>query len=958
MYRLPTKYAVIALLMLLCVATSAQTTYPSGVTGCIARWDFTNNGTVTTLPDVSSNGHTGTPTNISTGVAFRTIYNKAATFNGTNSGALVANTTLLNPTQITMIALVNFNGFYSGFCNMSQIVSKGYPHFAAGNYGLGYGDNAFDGSCAIFSPNNNQLGNQFGNVSNSSTPGNYVQTNKWYFCAASYNGTTVKYYQVEMDTAVFQSVINPYLSQTIVGTIGTNAQDVSIGYHLNPTYPYWVNGRMDELILFNKQLTDSEIHSVYEYLWGRLTVSTNDTNLCSTSSLTVNYTTYNPDHYVTGNVFTAQLSDAFGSFAFPVNIGSVASITSGSIACTIPLGTPVGSGYRVRVVASNVPFISSDNGVNIIIGNLLSSLSLGNDTAICSGTSFTLTPTGAGTGSTYQWSTGSTASSIIVNAPGTYWVTVANGNCTGSDTMVVTQATSLNVNLGNDVTICPGQSANLFPAIQPLGATYLWSNMSTSSTISVNTAGTYWLTVTNGSCTGSDTVNVIQASALNVNLGNDTMICPGQALSLSAGTQPVGATYLWSNGATTSSITVTTGGNYWLTVTAGACTGSDAINVTLGVSPDVDLGNDIALCAGQSATLTPATQPVGATYLWNTTATTPTINVNTGGAYTLTVTDGGCTGNDTIVVTSIPPINISLGNDITICEGQSTVLTPSGQTSGLIYLWNTGATGTSISVSAAGTYWVTASATGCSDSDTIVIAEQPSPDVNLGNDTTICEGAPLTLSSTQPTGSTYLWSTGDSQSALMVNATGTYSLTVTYNGCSATDEIHVVELSSPLISLGRDTTLCSGQQVLLPQSITAIDPYSIAWQDGSIQNSLWVKTNGLYIATITNACGSYSDTVLIQVGDCNFWFPGAFSPNGDNLNDKARLLGTLNAIDDFTMHIYNRFGNLVYMSDDKYAGWDGNYKGKAQQVGVYFYQIQFKFKGEPTLLKGDITLLR
>jgi gliding motility-associated-like protein len=661
---------------------------------------------------------------------------------------------------------------------------------------------------------------------------------------------------------------------------------------------------------------------------------------------------------VTGNVFTAQLSDAFGSFAFPVNIGSVASITSGSIACTIPVGTPVGSGYRVRVVASNVPFISNDNGINIVIGNLLSSLSLGNDTAICSGTSFTLTPTGAGTGSTYQWSTGSTGSSITVNAPGTYWVTVTNGNCTGSDTMVVTQATSLSVNLGNDVTICPGQSATLSPAVQPVGATYLWSSTATSPTISVNAPGTYWLTVTNGSCTGSDTVNVIQAASLNVNLGNDTTICPGETLTLSAGTQPVGATYLWSNGATTSSITVTPGGNYWLTVTAGACTGSDAINVTMGVAPDVDLGNDIALCAGQSATLAAAVQPVGATYVWSTTATSPTINVNTGGTYILTVTDGSCSGKDTIVVTAIPAINISLGNDITICEGQSTTLSPSGQTSGLSYLWSTGATSASVSVSTAGTYWVTASATGCSDSDTVNVTQLPNPVVDLGNDTTICEGEPLTLSSMQPTGSTYLWSTGDSQSALMVSTTGTYSLTVTYNGCSATDEIHVVELSSPLISLGNDTSLCSGQQILLPKSFTAIDPYTITWQDGNTQNSLWVKTNGLYIATITNACGSYSDTVLIQVGDCNFWFPSAFSPDGNGLNEKARLLGTLNAIDDFTMHIYNRYGNLVYSSNDKYGGWDGTYKGKAQQVGVYYYQIQFKFKGEPTLLKGDITLLR
>jgi gliding motility-associated-like protein len=958
MKYLPIKLMCIVLIVLCNCKSKAQTTYPSGVTGCIARWNFTNNGTVVTVPDVSLNGHNATPINVGTGVAFRSIQDKAMDFNGTNSYAWVSSTTMLNPSQMTIIALVKNDGFYSGLCTSSEIISKGYPHFISGNYSFGFSDNVYDGSCVAFNPQHHQLVSQFNSWNNQPPAGNYVQTGKWYFVAASYDGNTARYYQVEMDTAVFYSIIQPFYTLSGSSTpIGTNTQNVSIGRHLNPQYPYWFDGRMDELILFNKVLTDAEVHSVYEYLWGRLTVSTNDTILCNTNQMVVNYFTYNPDHYQTGNVFTAQLSDANGSFANPVNIGSVTSIISGSINCTIPVGTPPGSGYRIRVVASNVPFISSDNGLNISINMLGTSLSLGNDTAICSGNPFTITPTGVPVGATYLWSNGTANSTLSVSTPGTYWLTVNVNGCTGSDTINITQATSLNVSLGNDITMCPGQSTSLSPSPQYTGATYIWSTGSTSSTITASAQGSYWVTVSAGGCTGSDTVNIAHNNYLSLSLGNDTAICPGQSLNLSPVPQYTGATYAWNTGSTNSSLAINTPGMYWVVVTANGCVGTDTINITQASSLALTLGNDTSICPGQSVLLSPTPQYNGAGYVWSNGSTASSVSAGPGDTYWVTVTAGGCSGSDSIEITE-KVLSVDIGTDRTICLGESLTLSPSGLPTGTQYLWSNGSTDSYITVNSAGTYWLYASLNGCSGSDTTNLAVLTIPDVNLGNDTTICKDDSLVLFSNQPAGYSYIWNTGSTNSSINVAEQGVYWLTVTdTNSCRNTDSVAISTLNKPAIDLGKDTVLCEGTRFYIPKDFSGQPNKVITWQNGSQQDVFTVTGSGIYVATISDICGSVSDTVVIDYQKCDFWFPGAFSPDGNNLNDKARLLGAIHLIDDFELNIYNRYGNRVFNSNDPYAGWDGRYKGEPQPVGTYYYYIRFRFSGKVEMMKGDLTLL-
>src|SRR4030095_3173899 len=125
-------------------------------------------------------------------------------------------------------------------------------------------------------------------------------------------------------------------------------------------------------------------------------------------------------------------------------------------------------------------------------------------------------------------------------------------------------------------------------------------------------------------------------------------------------------------------------------------------------------------------------------------------------------------------------------------------------------------TNQTLEVSTAGTYWVlVSSAPNCDASDTISISVVPSPSLNLGNDTTLCDGTSLLLDA--GTGfSAYLWSDGSTNQTLLVSTSDLYIATITGgNGCERTDSIIVTFEQPPIVDLGPDQTVCSGNLVIL-----------------------------------------------------------------------------------------------------------------------------------------------
>lgn len=415
---------------------------------------------------------------------------------------------------------------------------------------------------------------------------------------------------------------------------------------------------------------------------GTLAVSTTGTSLCEGSSVTLSAST-------TG-----------GTMPYSYQWSPAASLSSSTAAN--PVASPTTSTtYSVTVTDGGGCSVSSTLTVNVLS---LPAVNLGPDITVCSGNPVMLD---AGTsGISYAWSNAATTQTINVTSAGTYSVMVTDGNsCSNSDTIAVAFNPLPSVNLGADVTQCGG---SVLLDAGNAGATYQWQDASSAQTLTAASTGTYYVVVTDANgCEGSDTVEVTINALPSVNLGADVSVCAGDTVMLDAGT--AGATYAWSNTATTQTINVVTTGIYSVLVTdANACSSSDTVSVTFNSNPVVSLGADVTQCGG-SVTLDAGN--AGANYQWQDASTAQTLNVVATGTYYVVVTDPntGCAGSDTVDVTinPVPSVTLAMAND-TVCINWSAFNLSGGSPAGGSY------TGTGVnagmfdpSAAGAGTHTIT-----------------------------------------------------------------------------------------------------------------------------------------------------------------------------------------------------------------------------------------------------------
>lgn len=445
----------------------------------------------------------------------------------------------------------------------------------------------------------------------------------------------------------------------------------------------------------------------------------------------------------------------------------------------------------------------------------------------------------------------------------------------------------------------------------------------------------------------------------NMKVLRDTTTCSGSPVILDASAAGA-ATYLWNTGANTPSISVTTSGKYWVTLTGSGCLTSDTANVTIKPTPAVSLGPDTTFCDLLQNLGNKLNNMPGSSFLWSTGSSDSTIPATTMGTYWLSVSKDGCIGTDTIEIDVANVGALSLGPDRGVCGGIPVTLSGfKDSLPGAAYLWSDSSTGPTITVTQ-GKYWLTVKLKGCEASDTVNVVQMQPPSLTLGGDTFLCPGKTLVLrSNAQPPGTTYMWNKGNTSDSLKVIIPGTYILTVfDSNGCNASDTVAVSRTDLPVIWLGDDQKLCTGDTLQLPSELYTVRPYTIKWQNGTVGSTFVVTTPGVYTATVTNACGSAYDEVDVRFNNCHFYFPSAFSPNGDGKNDLARLRGDLGGIQNYDFSIYNRRGQRVFHTTDPYHGWDGQFNGKQSGMDTYYYMIKLTFNGEEDILKGDVTLVR
>ncbi len=460
-------------------------------------------------------------------------------------------------------------------------------------------------------------------------------------------------------------------------------------------------------------------------------VSPNPTSCISTSvtvaavQLCINYTFVGTSHTINGNVITVTLDWSNSS---PICLGALSFLNPTENLGLVPAGT-----YTLNVVAQLNGTIQNNSTQSLTIVSCCSVLPSiqAASTNVCIGDSLLLMNNSQNATSVYWVKNGvnfSSSDSVMLHFPTAGVVPIrlvaTNGSCSDSVTYNVTVNNYPNVNLGPDVIFCAGQSILINGATSG-GLSYSWNTGTVMPNLTVSTGGTYSLTVSNNGCIDRDTIVVTAIASPSVALGADSIICQGTSAILNAATTGTGITYLWSNGATTPSITVNSSGIYNVTVTnSTGCSKSDSKEIIVELLPIPNLGDDVTLCDGDSIILDGNATDIS-NFLWSTGQTTQTITVNSPNIYSVTATTAnGCSGSDDVVV-SFASISIILMDTIDLANASPVILDAGNP--GATYLWSTGETTQSISIDTIGSYSVTiTNAAGCSAVNTMTVVNTTS----------------------------------------------------------------------------------------------------------------------------------------------------------------------------------------------------------------------------------------
>ena len=404
---------------------------------------------------------------------------------------------------------------------------------------------------------------------------------------------------------------------------------------------------------------------------------------------------------------------------------------------------------------------------------------LGTDTAICADATITFDGQ-VDMNTTYAWSTGATAPTITTNQDGLYSLTTTRNGCSFQDEVNLTIKPLPVVDLGPAQTACEGEAITLDASYS--GASYSWQDGSDNATYTATQNGTYRVTLDLDGCFARDSVDLSFTPLPDFDLGQDTLLCPGETLPLDATVN--GGTYAWQDGSSGSTLVAGEDAIYWVDVTADGCTDRDSIQVDYPQFPDDLLPDDQILCEGDVFPI--ALTVPQATYEWQDGQTGPFYEISEDGTYSVVARVGRCTEQDQLSVVFNPIPVFELGRDTILCEDQS--LTLSVDVMADTYSWNNGATGPQIEVSTAGEVVATAQLDNCSFSDQVFVDIQQKSNLDLGPDTTFCEDLGYRLQ-VNVGGDEFIWQDGSTGPSYQVGQTGAYSVQVLDRQCVMEDTI-------------------------------------------------------------------------------------------------------------------------------------------------------------------------
>ncbi len=614
---------------------------------------------------------------------------------------------------------------------------------------------------------------------------------------------------------------------------------------------------------------------------------------------------------------TPAVSGATYSWTGPNGFTSALQNPTRTSATTADAGT-----YSVTVTVNGCT--SAAGTTNVVVNATPATPTASNGGPYCAGATIALS-TPAVASATYAWTGPNSFTSALQNPTrtnaatadaGTYSVTITVNGCTSAagTTSVVVNATPAAPTASNGGPYCEGATVALStPTVS--GATYSWTGPNgftsalqnpTRSNATTADAGTYFVTITVNGCTsaaGSTTV-VVNAIPATPTASNGGPYCEGATIALATPTVS-GATYSWTgpNGFTSAlqnptraNATTADAGTYSVTITVNGCTSAaGTTNVVVNATPATPTAsNGGPYCEGATIQLSTPTVS-GATYSWTgpngftSALQNPTrSNATTAdaGTYSVTITVNGCTSaaGTTNVVVNAAPATPTASNGGPYCTG-ATIQLSTPTVSGASYSW-TGPSGFTSSLqnptaTDAGTYFVTITVNGCTSaagSTTAVINPIPATPT-ASNGGPYCEGATIALATPTVSGATYTWTGPNGFTSALQNPTrsnvttadaGTYSVTITVNGCtSAAGTTNVVVNATPATPTATNGgPYCTGATIQLSTPAVSGATYSWTGPSGftSSQQNPTATDAGTYFVTITvSGCTSAAGSTTVVV---------------------------------------------------------------------------------------------
>jgi len=659
----------------------------------------------------------------------------------------------------------------------------------------------------------------------------------------------------------------------------------------------------------------------------------------------------------------------------PVCVGDTIKITSNSTTSSVSYswtGPNSFSSASQNITISNTVFADSGNyylslslnacsisdTVHVSISPLPAAPTASNNSPLCAGASLNLSASSTTSGVTYQW-TGpngfsSTSQNPVINPvvladSGNYIVKAILNGCKAADTTHVTVSPAPAAPaITNNSPLCAGDTLKITSNSTTSGVSYSWTGPNSFSSASQNItidntvladSGKYYLSLSLNGCSIFDTVHVtISSLPATPSASNNSPLCAGTSLNLSASSTTPGITYQWTgpNGFSSTSqnpvinpVALADSGNYIVKAVLNGCNASDTTHVTVKPLPAAPvITNNSPICAGDTLKITSNSATSGVSYSWTgpnsfssgsqniTIANSTTSN---SGTYNLTVSLNGCSVYATATaVVNIVPAKPTIGSNSPVCTTTSLNLNSSSTTPGVTYQW----TGPSsfftttqnpsvnpVTMADSGNYIVKAILSGCSSADTTHVTVTLGPDsITFNSNSPVCTGNSLTITSTASSGVNFSWTGPNSFSSLsadfsITNTTvangGDYYLTLSKNGCIVHDTLPTIVNQTPAIpNVGSNSAVCVGSNLDLTSSTTTNgvtyswsgpNSFSSAAQNPVISNAA-LANSGNYIITVTRTgCSSKDSTQVTVITNPAIPLAGSNSPvcAGDSLKLNA-----------------------------------------------------------------------